>query len=243
MAQEAPVRRVSADAEKSAIKISAIVPAYNEAARIAPVLDVLVSYPGFVEVLVVDDGSTDGTGEVAALRGARVVRSPRKSGKGAAMQRGVDAAVGDLIFFCDADIVGLTHETIDEIVAPVRRGDTEMFIGMIDRRIYDAPFIIRFVPLLGGIRALTRGLWERTPPKFKKGFEIETALNYYAAHPGRPQHKVFPGLSQTVKEKKYGLLRGTYWRWRMVLDILATNWALHFGAAAVVVANEAQPEL
>jgi glycosyltransferase involved in cell wall biosynthesis len=224
MAEEAPVRRVSA-----------IVPAYNEAARITPVLDVLVSYPGFAEVLVVDDGSTDATGQVAAARGARVIRNSRKSGKGSAMQRGVDAAGGSLVFFCDADIQGLTHEIIDEILDPVRRGDTEMFIGMIDRRIYDAPFIIRFVPLLGGIRALTRELWERTPPRFKKGFEIETALNYYADHPGRPQHKVFPGLSQTVKEKKYGLLRGTYWRWKMVLDILATNWALHTGGPAAAV--------
>jgi glycosyltransferase involved in cell wall biosynthesis len=207
--------------------VSAIVPAYNEAARITPVLDVLVSYPGFAEVLVVDDGSTDGTSAVATARGARVLRHPRKSGKGSAMQRGVDAAAGDVFFFCDADIQGLTHEIIAEILEPVRRGETEMFIGMIDRRIYDAPFIIRFVPLLGGIRALTRGLWQRTPPKFKKGFEIETALNFYADHPGRPQHKVFPGLTQTVKEKKYGVLRGTYWRWKMVLDILATNWVLH----------------
>ena len=241
MAQEASVRRVSGF-RTDTVGISAIVPAYNEAARIAPVLDVLVSYPGFAEVLVVDDGSTDGTGEVAAARGARVIRNVRKSGKGAAMQRGVDAAAGDVIFFCDADIVGLTHEVIDEILDPVRRGETEMFIGMIDRRIYDAPFIIRFVPLLGGIRALTRRLWDRTPRRFKQGFEIETALNYYADHPGRPQHKVFPGLSQTVKEKKYGVLRGTYWRWRMVLDILATNWALHFGAAAVV-AGEARREV
>ena len=229
MAQEAPRR------------VSAIVPAYNEAARIATVLDVLASYPGFDEVLVVDDGSTDGTGEVAAAEGARVIRNPRKGGKGAAMQRGVDAAPGDVIFFCDADIVGLTHETVDEILDPVRRGETEMFIGMIDRRIYDAPIVIRYVPLLGGIRALTRSLWKRTPKRFKQGFEIETALNYYAAHPGRPQHKVFPGLSQTVKEKKYGVLRGTYWRWAMVWDILATNWALHFGPASLV--GEAQREL
>ena len=49
MVQEASVRRVSA------IGISAIVPAYNEAARIAPVLEVLTSYGGFDEVLVVDE--------------------------------------------------------------------------------------------------------------------------------------------------------------------------------------------
>ena len=231
MAQETPVRRVSA-----------IVPAFNEAARIAPVLDVLASYPGFSEVMVVDDGSTDGTGAVAAEHGARVVRSPRKSGKGAAMHRGVEAATGEVIFFCDADIVGLTHEVIDEIVGPVRAGETEMFVGMIDRRIYDVPFIIRYVPLLGGIRALTRSLWKRTPRRFRRGFGVETALNYYAAHPGRPQHKVFPGLSQTVKEKKYGFLLGTYWRWRMVGDILRTNWTLRFGAAAAVV-SEVQREL
>jgi glycosyltransferase involved in cell wall biosynthesis len=219
MAQEAAVRRVSA-----------VVPAFDEAARIGAVLEVLVSYPGFGEVVVVDDGSGDGTGEVAAACGARVVRNARKGGKGAAMQRGVQAAAGEIVFFCDADIEGLTHEIIDEILGPVRRGETEMFIGMIDRRIYDAPLVIRFVPLLGGIRALTRELWERTPRRFKKGFEIETALNYFADHPGRPQHKVFPGLGQTVKEQKYGVLRGTYWRWKMVLDILATNWSLHTGA-------------
>jgi glycosyltransferase involved in cell wall biosynthesis len=220
MVEETPVRRVSA-----------VVPAFEEAARISPVLEVLCSYPGFTEVVVVDDGSSDGTGEVAASHGARVIRNQRKGGKGAAMQRGVEAAAGEVVFFCDADIQGLSHEIIDEILEPVRRGDTEMFIGMIDRRIYDAPLVIRFVPLLGGIRALTRQLWERTPRRFKRGFEIETALNYFADHPGRrPQHKVFPGLSQTVKEQKYGFLRGTYWRWTMVLDILATNWALHTGA-------------
>jgi glycosyltransferase involved in cell wall biosynthesis len=228
MVEETPLRRVSA-----------IVPAYDEAARIAPVLDALVSHPGIDEVLVVDDGSTDGTGEVASARGARVIRNARKSGKGAAMQRGVNAAKGDVIFFCDADIQGLSHEIIDEIVEPVRRGETEMFIGMIDRRIYDAPLVIRFVPLLGGIRALTRQLWERTPRRFKKGFEIETALNYYADHPRRPMHKVFPGLSQTVKEQKYGVLRGTYWRWKMVLDILATNWALHTGGSRRAAVPEA----
>ena len=216
MAEEAALRRVSA-----------IVPAYNEAARIGTVLDVLVSYPGFAEVLVSDDGSTDGTAGVAARHGARVVRHPRKSGKGAAMQRAVERAVGSVLFFCDGDIRGLTHEIIAEMVSPVQRGETEMFIAMIDRRAYNAPFVIRrFIPVLSGTRALTRALWERTPARFKHSFEIETALNYFADHAGRPPHKIFPSLGQTVKEQKYGLLRGTYWRWKMVYEIYATHCVL-----------------
>ena len=207
-------------------RVSAVVPAYNEAPRIAAVLDVLVGYPGFVEVVVSDDGSTDGTAEVAAACGARVIRHGCRSGKGSAMQRGVEASTGEVIFFCDADIVGVNHAIIDEIVGPVRRGEVEMFVGMIDRSFYGTPPISRSIPLLGGTRALTRELWERTPPRFKRGFAIEIALNHHAARTARPPHRIFPGLSQTVKEKKYGFLRGTWWRWQMVVDFLAARWAL-----------------
>jgi len=208
-------------------RLIAVVPAFDEAARIGAVLDVLLAYPGFAEVIVSDDGSTDGTADVAAARGARVVRHAVRGGKGAAMQRAVEATTAEVIFFCDADIVGLTNATIGEVVDPVVAGASEMFVAQVDRRVYKAPLVVRNVPLLGGIRAVTRALWESVPASFKTGFGIESALNHYAAHGGhRVQFKVFRGLSQTVKEKKYGLLRGTVSRWRMVREIVVTRWAL-----------------
>jgi glycosyltransferase involved in cell wall biosynthesis len=206
--------------------VSAIVPAFEEAARIAAVLAVLVSYPGFGEVVVVDDGSSDDTVEVASAAGARVVRQPRQAGKGAAMDRGVGAARGNVLFFCDADMRGLTHAMIDDILGPVVRGEVEMFVGMIDRAIYRGPYVERWVPLLGGTRALTRELWDRTPRRFKRGFAIETALNYYHDHGSRPGRKVLPGLGQTVKERKYGVFRGTRLRLRMIREIVTANVVL-----------------
>ena len=222
--------RVSRMSEQNRKQVSAIVPAYNEAPRIFPVLKTLLSYPGFQEVLVVDDGSSDGTREVASSLGARVVRLETNSGKGMALDHGVKVARGNIFFFCDADIAGLTHEMIDQIIEPVRAGKVELFIGMRYRRVYDARLILRFTPLLGGERALTRELWERVPGECKKGFRIETALNYYTRCDKGFEYKVFEGLSQTIKERKYGLVRGLAWRVIMGWEIVTTYFRVRISS-------------
>ena len=81
-------------------QLSVVIPTHNEAASMAAVLDAV---PQVVdEVLVVDWNSDDGTPEVAAERGARVLREPRR-GYGRAYLTGVPAAVGDVIITVDAD--------------------------------------------------------------------------------------------------------------------------------------------
>src|SRR3989344_4953128 len=159
--------------EGSGKRIAAVVSAYNEAARIGEVLGVLSSYPGFAEVIVVDDGSKDGTAKAAGAFPVRVVRHEKNRGKAQAMESGVIASSADYIFFCDADMTGLTHEMIDEILQPVLAGNTEMMVAMHNRAIYYASFVLSIVPLLGGQRALTRDLWERIPGECKRGFMIE----------------------------------------------------------------------
>ena len=79
------------------MKISAIVPAYNEAERIGAVLEPLLAAPSVDEIVVVDDGSTDGTAEVAQRYGVKVVRLGENRGKGAAMAAGVREANGDTL--------------------------------------------------------------------------------------------------------------------------------------------------
>ena len=203
--------------------ITAIVPAYNEAARLPAVLDVLTSCPSFAEVVVVDDGSTDDTAGVARACGARVLREPVNRGKGAAMARGVAEASGDIVFFCDADISGLTHAIITDVLEPVCDGRTAMSIAMLGRRFYGLRGVMRFVEPLGGARALTRDLWMATPRRFKNHFEIETALNYYAVRSGRGlEYRVVSGLGQTVKERKYGVMKGLRARARMCWDVGST---------------------
>lgn len=212
-----------ADTEYREQKVAAIVAAFNESGRIGPVVDALVSCPQLREVIVVDDGSKDGTAGEAAAHGARVLRHEKNRGKALAMQTGTEAADADIFFFCDADMKGLTREMIADIIEPVAAGETDMMIGMHDRAIYYMSFIFSMIPILGGLRAVRRELWEAIPVRYKRGFMIEAALNFYARYWGSGyQYKVFDGLAQTIKEKKYGFLRGMAARLRMEMQVFAS---------------------
>ena len=86
------------------MRASVIVPAHNEQPAIADVVARCATCDSRVtEVIVVDDGSTDGTGEAARAAGATVITIEVNKGKGNAMQRGVEAATGDVFVFIDAD--------------------------------------------------------------------------------------------------------------------------------------------
>ncbi len=202
-------------------KITAIVPAYNEAKRIGRVLSILTTYPHFEEVIVVDDGSTDNTEGVVKQYPVRYVKNAINKGKGHAMDTGVALSRGDIIFFADADVTGLTHEIIDDIISPVMDGMVDMSIAMRNRTTYYLHYIIFFIPLLGGERALTKSLWQMLPSHYKRRFKVETGLNFYARYYGRGfSFKVFQGLSQIVKEKKFGLIEGLRRRWLLCVNVI-----------------------
>ena len=119
------------------MQLSIVVPAYNEAERIGPLLDDLAEYlgsfDGACEVLVVDDGSTDATVSVAAAYAGRIpglsIRSlPENRGKGAAVADGMLAARGALRVFLDAD--GATAPTeIDRLLETARMNPRAVVIG------------------------------------------------------------------------------------------------------------------
>jgi polyprenyl-phospho-N-acetylgalactosaminyl synthase len=195
------------------------------------VLTTLTSYPGFVEVIVVDDGSTDGTAEVARDHGATCLRLPRNRGKGAALEAGIREAATDVVFLADADIRDLDHTTIDAMLAPVLAGETDMFVAMRHRSIYHLRSVLRFLPLLGGERAVTTKLWHAVPARYKHRFKIEAALNFYAVHHGRGlRYRVFP-ISQTAKEVKYGLVPGLARRALMAGNVTAAIVQVQMGEA------------
>ena len=85
------------------MKASVVIPAKNESGSIPSLIEKLLALPGLKEIIVVDDGSTDGTGDIAEKLGATVIRHPYSKGNGAAIKSGARAATGDILLFMDAD--------------------------------------------------------------------------------------------------------------------------------------------
>lgn len=111
------------------MELSVVIPAYNEAERLGPSLERVAGYLGErgaeYEILVVDDGSTDGTAAVAAGyedRGVRVLRQPRNLGKGAAVRRGVLASRGRRVLVSDADL-STPIEAVERLEAALAGAD------------------------------------------------------------------------------------------------------------------------
>jgi glycosyltransferase involved in cell wall biosynthesis len=115
-------------------KLTIAVPVYNERERIEPALKELLStvFPVEVEILVVDDGSTDGTAETLATMSlpdtVRVISHPKNKGKGAALRTAIAEASGDVFVPFDAD---LEYDPADLVrcLEPMIAGETDLVYG------------------------------------------------------------------------------------------------------------------
>ncbi len=202
------------------MRVSAIVPAYNEGPRIAAVLDVVRESQMVDEILVVDDGSDDDTAQVAAAHGAHVVRMGHNYGKGGAVARGIQATPADVLLFLDADLVGLTVEHIEELLAPVLSGQADMTVGIFDDGRPATDLAQAITPWLSGQRAMKRGVFDGLQLD-DAGFGIEALLTRHAREAGlRVVEVKLPRLTQVMKEEKLGPVKGAASRFKMYWDVL-----------------------
>lgn len=208
-------------------RVAAVVPAYNEAETLAEVIQVLRATPLIHEVLVVSDGSTDHTVEIARSHGVKTIHLRQNQGKGMAMAVGVAHTGAEILTFVDGDILNLTTEQLGQLIEPVLAGRSDMNVGVRDRGPALNDFQRRHGPLLSGIRCLRREIFEAVPESHLEGFAVETGLNWACGELGmRITTTVLHNLKHLVKEKKRGLVRGFRARMRMFAAVFGAYMVL-----------------
>ena len=180
-------------------EVAVVIPARNEADRIQATVTAAVGIPVVALVVVVDDGSKDGTAAVARQAGAVVTRHARNRGKGAAMETGAEAVrLLDQrehrdrprhLLFLDADLAG-TAALAGPLIDPVLAGKADMTIAVFASRVklgghglvvgLSGAGIRRatgWQPAqpLNGQRCLTRAAFEAARP-LARGWGVETGL-------------------------------------------------------------------
>jgi glycosyltransferase involved in cell wall biosynthesis len=203
------------------LRAAVVIPAFNEAERIADSIAAVRAATLVDEVIVVSDGSTDGTVDVAAsFEGVRVVALPFNVGKGGAMCAGVAHTDADVIAFIDADLVGLRPHHVDQIIRPLLAGQCDMCIGVFRGGKFWSDTGQVITPFLSGQRAMYRKLFEAVPflPEIRMGAEV-TITTYAKRLKATVMKVVLRGVSNTHKENKLGLVQGATARAKMYREI------------------------
>ncbi|MDQ6724766.1 MAG: glycosyltransferase family 2 protein [Actinomycetota bacterium] len=196
--------------------IDVVIPARNEASTVADVVAAALACRYVREVIVVDDGSADGTGDLALAAGAKVVRRDGAAGgsKAHAMEAGVAATDAEALLFCDADLVGLTAAHLDDVCVPFVEGRATMSVGWFDYGMLN-PLVLRLPPTTGE-RIVPRWVWDAIPPEKRNGYSIEIMINEVISEGRLPTSaRIMPGVTHRTKRHKLGLRRGYRETWRM----------------------------
>ena len=136
-------------------KISCIIAAHNEEPRIGNVLKAISGHHLVSEIIVVDDGSRDGTVDVVKkFSGVRLIALEKNRGKSNAVAEGLKEAKGKFIFTLDADLEGLTPKNIADLLEPVATGQADVSISLRG----NSPWIDRVIGLdyISGERVFPR---------------------------------------------------------------------------------------
>jgi glycosyltransferase involved in cell wall biosynthesis len=204
------------------VTIDCVIPARNEVLTVATNVSAARACRYVRDVIVVDDGSTDGTGDMARAAGATVVRRDAEDGsKAHAMKEGVAASDADAILFVDADCIGLTSQHLDEICEPFVRGKAAMSLGTFDYGVWN--WVVLFMPHTTGERVIPRWVFEAIPPAKLDGFTIETKINEVVAEGRLPTvARVMKGVTHRTKREKFGPVEG----WKRSFDMFKDIFGL-----------------
>lgn len=200
----------------------AVVAAHNEEETVAKVVQTLLDSGSFDEVVVVDDGSTDRTSEIADEAGARVLTLPVNVGKGGAMRAAYETLTvdpdDDRVAFFDADLLTLGVDHVRAMAYCSSLGYDMVSLSQPRR-----------VPIgyLTGIRIVRRPLLDALPATCWEGYCIETAMNAMIERTGgRSVRLELEPVQQRSRLTKLGVLGGIRGHVQTIMQIMSTCRAL-----------------
>lgn len=166
--------------------ITVVIPVLNESQTIGSVVEYARRNPRVSEVIVVDDGSIDGTPELARAAGACVVTSTLL-GKGASMEDGMRAATNEVLLYLDGDLAGLHEDLVERMTRPILEGQADYVKARFSRTagrvttLTARPLIQTFFPELahfgqplGGVVAARRSLLRKL--QFENDYGVDIGL-------------------------------------------------------------------
>ncbi|MBN2442703.1 MAG: glycosyltransferase family 2 protein [Spirochaetales bacterium] len=206
------------------MKISCIIPAYNEAETIGNVLTVIKGHPLLQEIIVVDDGSSDNTsGIVKKFSFVKLITCKKNCGKASAVKKAVEASRSNIILLLDADLIHLTKQDITRLIRPVTEGDADITISL--RKL--KPILNEFVRIVKmdiftGDRCFKKDLLANLPiTKNTPGYSLEVMMNDYIL---KNDYKLivvdFKHVRCLYKVDKIGILKGLQGEIKMFRQIL-----------------------
>ncbi|MGQ9622653.1 MAG: glycosyltransferase family 2 protein [Candidatus Caldatribacteriaceae bacterium] len=202
------------------MKTTAIIAAYNEEKTIGPILDVLKESSIIDQIIVVSDGSTDKTVEIARSKGAEVVELLHNMGKGGALYHGLEYIQSDIVLLLDADLIGLTSKHVEALVGPVMKGEADIAIGVFKEGRLATDLAQKIAPFLSGQRAIKTDILQNIPDMEVTRYGVEVAINRYVRKNGvRVKLVKLPRLTHVMKEEKFGLVKGLRERVKMYWEI------------------------
>ena len=214
-------------------RIAAILPIFNEELNVAGVLEVLHATPCLDEVILVDDGSTDGTQSILQHaagqdRRFRVIRHDTNQGKGQAIFSGWAATTASILLLLDADLKNLTPEHLQALLAPVIEHHTDMTLGLFQGGHLTTDLSHRLTPFLTGQRGLRAEILKNISHEAACGYGFEIALTVTAGrHKYRTRIVPLKGVWHPSSEfrSERGFWGGVLWKLRMYAQILHA-WAV-----------------
>lgn len=219
--------------------VSVLIPAYNEEKKIYDTVKAAFAVPGVIQVVVVDDGSSDNTAEKAAAAGAEVKRVFPNKGKGNALNQGAALVKGDIVVLLDGDL-GSTAREAEKLVKPVQEQATDITVAKIVSSRKSGGFGlvkglarhgVKFLTgkemtcTLSGQRAMPLDVFNQLLP-FSEGFGVEVGMTVKALNRGFTILEVPVSMKHSETGKD---IQGFVHRGKQFLHILKVFLQLYIG--------------